>query len=409
LAATPVILARFRRRGQSKDLLVVPIKYNLRNLRVRWGTTIRTSVATGLMVCAAVFVFGLIDGLAHAFKVSSDPLKLVVLRKGSEDETGSQVEGRLARELKTLAGIAADDQGRPLCSAENVTILTKPRRGDTVPVNLTVRGLTEIGRNLRPGFRIVAGRDLVPGKFEAVTSRSIAQRFQNCGLGEKLDINGAPFEIVGLFQANGGVAESEVWTDVRDLLAARKLPEEFMTSVIVRAQDQSARTALIDRIERDPQFNLEVKDEREYYQTQLAWVRAIRWIGYGLAAVLGIGAMFGAANTMYAAVASRAREIATLRTLGFSRGSILVSFLIESTILCLAGGLLGCLGTLPFHGMSSGTMNQTTFSEVTFSFQFGPRVLFAGAAMAFLMGLLGGLFPAVRAVRMNIIQALREV
>lgn len=387
---------------------MIPIKYNMRNLRVRWGTTIRTSVATGLMVCASVFTFGMVEGLAHAFNVSSDELKLFILRKGSEDEIGSQVDARTARDLATLEGVALDDALQPICSAENVTILTKPRRGDTVSVNLTVRGLTGIGRVLRPGFRIINGRDLQPGKNEAITSRSIAERFQNCGLGETLTINGVPFGIVGLFEANGSVAESEVWTDVRDLLAARKLPEEYITSVILLARDRAARDALVHRIDTDEQFNLKVKDEREYYSSQLTWINVIRTIGYSLGVVLGVGAMFGAANTMYAAVAGRAREIGTLRTLGFSRSSILTSFLIESIVLCMVGGLLGCIGTLPFNGMTSGTMNQATFSEVTFSFRFGPRVLLAGVVMALVTGILGGLLPAVRAVRMDIVQALRE-
>jgi putative ABC transport system permease protein len=242
---------------------------------------------------------------------------------------------------------------------------------------------------------------------EAITSRSIAERFQNTGLGEQLKINGREFTIVGLFEAGGGVAESEVWTDVRDLLSARKLPD-FMTSVFIRPHDAQAKTALNSRIQDDPQFKFKVITEKDYYKEQVRQIERVRVIGYALAAFLGIGAMFGAANTMYSAVASRAREIGTLRALGFNRRSILASFLFESVVLCLLGGLVGCLGTIPFNGVSTGTAG-ATFSEVTFSFNFGPRVLLEGALMALAMGLLGGLFPAVRAVRLNIIQALREM
>jgi putative ABC transport system permease protein len=194
---------------------VIPVKYNLRNLRVRWVTTLMTSLFTGLLVCASVLVFGLVDGLMHAFTVSADELKLMVLRKGSDNETSSQIDGETARKLKNLSGIATDAAtGLPMWSSESVTIQSKPRRGDTIAVNLIVRGLTQEGRSLRPGFRIVSGRDLRPGTNEAITSPSMAGRFQDCGLGERLNINGTDFEIVGLFETNGSTAESEVWTDV---------------------------------------------------------------------------------------------------------------------------------------------------------------------------------------------------
>src|SRR5262245_41777156 len=167
---------------------MIPIKYNLRNLRVRWVTTLMTALFTGLLVCASVLVFGLVDGLLHAFTVSADELKLIVLRKGSDNETSSQIDGPTAAKLKHLPRLATDPvSGLPLCSPEAVTIQAKPRRGDTIAVNLIVRGLTPAGRSLRPGFNLIAGRDLRTGTNEAITSRSIGERFQNCGLGEKLN------------------------------------------------------------------------------------------------------------------------------------------------------------------------------------------------------------------------------
>ncbi len=390
---------------------MIPIKYNLRNLRVRWVTTLMTALFTGLLVCASVLVFGLVDGLMHAFTVSADELKLLVLRKGSDNETSSQIDGDTARRLKNLEGIATDaGTGLPRWSAETVTIQSKPRRGDTIAVNLIVRGLTPPGRTLRPGFRIVEGRELRPGTNEAITSRGMAERFQNCGLGERLNINGTDFEIVGLFEANGSTAESEVWTDVNNLSAARKQQAEIYSVVILQAPNRAARDAIVARIKTDnDEFkDLDIKDEKEYFQAQVAAMNYIKWIGYILAVFLSLGASFGAANTMYAAVASRAREIGTLRALGFSRRSILASFLLESVVLCLIGGVLGCLVTVPLNGMSSGTQNMMMFSEVTFSFHFGPRVLLQGLLLATVMGILGGLAPAWRAVRMNIVQALRE-
>jgi putative ABC transport system permease protein len=392
---------------------VIPVRYNLRNLRVRWVTTVMTSVFTGLLVCASVLVFGLVDGLMHAFTVSADEQKLMVLRKGSDNEISSQIDGETARKLKTLAGIANDAaSGVPMWSSESVTIQSKARRGDTIEVNLIVRGLTHDGRAMRPGFRIVAGRDLRPGTNEAITSPSMAARFQDCGLGERLNINGTDFEIVGLFETNGSTAESEVWTDWANLSSARKAPAEMYSLVMLQAASRPARDAIVDRIKtsNDEFKELEVKDEKEYFLSQVDAMNYIKWVGYILAIFLSVGASFGAANTMYAAVAMRSREIGTLRALGFNRRSILTSFLFESVMLCLMGGVVGCLFSViggSFIG-PSGTQNAKMFSEVTFSFHFGPRVLLQGILLATLMGLLGGLAPAVRAVRLNIIQALRE-
>jgi putative ABC transport system permease protein len=391
---------------------VIPVKYNLRNLRVRWVTTLMTAVFTGLLVCASVLVFGLVDGLMRAFLVSADEEKLIVLRKGSDNETNSQIDGPTASKIGTLDGIATDPQSGMLkYSPETVTIQAKPRRGDTIAVNLIVRGMKPAGRTLRPGFTIVSGRDLRPGLNEAIASVSIAERFQNCGLGEKLNINGTDFEIVGLFRAGGSTAESEVWTDVNNLMQARKYQAEIYSLVMLQAANRQARDSIMQQIKtNDDEFkDLDIKDEKEYFQSQATALSYIKLTGYILAVFLGVGAMFGAANTMYSAVAHRAREIGTLRALGFSRRSVLISFLFESIVLCMIGGLLGSLATVPLNGMSSGTQNPMMFSELTFSFHFGPRVVLQGILLASIMGLMGGLFPAIRAIRMNIVKALREV
>ena len=251
------------------------------------------------------------------------------------------------------------------------------------------------------------GRDVRTGVNEAITSERMAVRFENLAIGEKLEINKVNFEIVGYFDAAGSSAESEVWTDLRDLTGARRQPEA-LSAVNLRCRDEAAKTALLKRIRDDEQFKLDALDEPEYYEKQMSASIAIKFVGFAIAIFLTMGAMFAAANTMYAAVASRGREIGALRAIGFSRRSILTSFLFESVLLCLLGGLLGCLATLPFNGLSTGTANWATFSEITFAFRFGPSVLLRGVLMALTMGLVGGLFPALRAVRMPIISALRE-
>lgn len=199
---------------------MIPVKYNVRNLRVRWVTTLMTVVGTGLVVWATVLTFGLTDGLDHALRISGDPLDLIVLRKGTTQETSSNIDQKVAKEIANLGGIATDSSGQPLCSSEFVTILTKPRRNNGGTTNLIVRGLQDIGRGLRPGFTIVRGRDVRTGVNEAITSERMAQRFENLALGEKLEINKVHFEIVGYFEAAGSSAESEVWTDLRDLTGA---------------------------------------------------------------------------------------------------------------------------------------------------------------------------------------------
>jgi putative ABC transport system permease protein len=384
---------------------MIPAKYNLRNLRVRWMTTLMTVISTGLVVWASVLCFGLTDGLRYALRITGHELDLIVLRKGSTDEISSGLEQKVASDVASLQGIARSADGRPLCSVEFVTILTKPRRNNGGTVNLIVRGLDDVGRMLRPDFRIVEGRDVNPGTFEAITSRSMAARFENLAIGEELEINRRNFRIVGYFEAAGSAAESEVWTDLRDLTLARKSPGA-VSAVCLRAESPEQRDRLIDTLASDKRFQLSAIRETQYFEDQMNQASAIQYIGYLIAGFLIFGAMFAAANTMYAAVASRAREIGTLRALGFPRSAVLSSFLFEAVVLCLLGGLLGCAGTLPFNGLSTGTINQ--FSEITFSFRFGPRVLLQGVTLAVVMGLLGGLLPAIRAVRINIISALRE-
>jgi putative ABC transport system permease protein len=386
---------------------MIPIKYNVRNFRVRWGTTLMTVLATGLVVFASVLTFSLADSVNHALRVTGNDLDLIVLRKGSQDETSSGIEQRLAREIATLPGIAKDAQGQPMCSVEFLTILTKPRRNNGGTTNVIIRGLEQPGRALRPGFRIAEGRDLKPGLNEAIVSRQMANRFENLRIGEKLEINGVDFNVVGYFAAEGSAAESEVWTDLRDLTTARRTPGA-VSSVNLRAAGASGKQSLIDRIEKDEQFNLKVVDEQEYYESQAEFSSILWYAGMFIAFLLWVAAMLAAATTMYAAVAGRAREIGTLRAIGFSRGSILVSFLVESILLCLMGGALGCLATLPLNGLTTGTANWATFSEITFAFRFGPLVLGLGMGMSLLMGVVGGLFPAVRAVRLSIVSALRS-
>ncbi len=384
---------------------MIPLKYNLRSLRVRWATTVLTCLAIGVVVFASVLTFGMIDGIEHALTASGDPADVIVMRKGANDEMSSTVSSTNARELSNLSGIAKGSNGEPLASREFVTIALKPRRNGGGTANVIVRGLDSVGRQLRPDFKIVEGRDLQPGVNELITSRSIARRFENLGLGQQFDINNVNFTVVGYFEAGGSSAESEVWADLRDLTSAQRL--EGMVSVVnLRTKDEASRLEIMNRVRDDEQFKLKAISETEYFENQKSSSIAIKVVAYIIAGFLTVGAMFAAANTMYAAVSSRGREIGTLRALGFPRRAILTSFMLESLVLCALGGLLGCLATVPLNGISGGT--SIAFSEITFSFRFGPKVLLQGMSLAIAMGLIGGLFPAIRAVRLQITNALRQ-
>jgi putative ABC transport system permease protein len=388
---------------------VIPIKYTTRNLRARWVTTLLTALGIGLVVFASVLSFGLADGLERALLISADPLDVVCLRKGALDEVSSGLDHATADRVRTVEGVALGEAGEPLVSPEYVVTVMRPRRGDDAGVtNLMVRGLLPVGWQLRPGFQIVEGRAPQSGVNEALASRRVSERFQNTRIGERFTIGNAEFTIVGYFEANGCAAESELWTDLRDLTTARKVPGSVST-VCLRARDPSAQAAVIRRLTEDQQFGLKALTEEEFFKEQLMSAQVIKGMAGFIALFLVVGAMFAAANTMFAAVAGRAREIGTLRALGFNRRSVLFALVLESVVLCLLGGLIGCAAAIPFDGYSTGMANFQTLSEMAFAFRFGPNVLMQGLLMALFMGLIGGLMPAIRALRLNVVQALREV
>ncbi len=384
---------------------MIPLKYNIRSLTVRWVTTLLTVLAIAIVVFASILTFGMIEGIENALNSSGDPNDIIVMRKGADSELSSNVAGPMARELMNLEGIDKSSDGQPMASREFVTILTSERRGKGT-ANVIVRGLDQVGRELRPDFEIVEGSDIEPGLNQLVSSVPMASRFKNYGLGETVEINDTQFTVVGLFTAGGSAAESEVWADLRDLTAAQRI-EGAVSVVNMRISDQSKREAIVERVENNDRFRLEVKSEAAYFEAQKSSSTPLKIIAYIIAGFLTVGAMFAAANTMYSAIASRAREIGTLRALGFPRSSVMFSFLMESILICLLGGLIGCLATVPLNGITGGTSG-STFSEITFSFSFGPKVLLCGILLALAMGLVGGLFPALRAIRMQIVNALRQ-
>jgi putative ABC transport system permease protein len=386
---------------------MIPIKYNLRNLRVRWVTTVMTVLGTGAVVWCSCLLFGMVDGLQHSQSVSGEPLDLIVLRKGSTNEINGGFELSKAEELMNLDGIERDS-GAPLAAPELLNIPVVERT-DGSRANLIIRGVSPASRKLRPNFTIIHGRDLVPGRNECIISRNLTRRFQGAQLGGTLRTGDREsYHVVGIFTAGGSAAESEVWVDIKDL-TQNTGREGSVSSVQLRAQSPEALAKLIEVIDKNTNYNLYPWPERKYFENQQRSRIFLEVFGIVIALFLTIGAMFAAANTMFAAVSARTREIGTMRALGFSRGDVLWSFLSESILLCALGGALGLLAALPLGAMTFNTFSADSFSELSVKFRVGPTVMATAVVMTVAMGLFGGLFPALRAVRLNVINALREL
>lgn len=385
---------------------MIPLKYNIRNLRARLTSTLLTVLSTGLVVFASCWLFGLVAGLQHSLNVSGDPLDIVVIRKGSTNETDGGFESDKADELMTLSGIARDDKGQILAARELLHIPVVSRR-DGTRANLMLRGIDPASPQLRPDFKLVAGRMLVPGRGECIVSKPISRRFAGARLGEVLKAGEKEsYRVVGLFTAGGSQAESEVWIDRKDL--ERNVAREgSVSSVQIRAASPADFDQLRKTIDQETRFKLKALTEKEVFEQQNTASMFLKFSGTLIAVLLTIGAMFAAANTMFAAVSSRTREIGTLRALGFPRYAILFSFLGESILLCALGGLIGLIATIPLNALSFSTINN--FTESTFAFRFDRLVMTVAFVMTLAMGLFGGMFPAIRAVRLDVIKALREL
>ena len=387
--------------------MAIPLKYNLRNLIVRRTTTLMTALSITLTVAVFVVLMALAQGLESSLSATGQPLNVLILRDGSTSETDSFVSRENALQvIKYLHGIATDAKCGPWVSPENIVLINLPRRGQTQGSNVTIRGLSADGPSLRPEFKMVQGRFFRSGLREVIVSRKISQRFQNCGLGDKLRFAKGYWTVVGIFDAGNTAYDSEIWTDMNDL--GQDFDRQDYSSVIVRATDSTAVARIKDQVENDRRLHLKPVTEREYFENQTSAAAPIRVFGVFIAVLMSIGASFAAMNTMYAAVARRTKEIGTLRAIGFSRGSILFSFVVESVVIATLGGVLGCLLALPVNGITTGTSNFVTFSEIAFNFRITPALFVTGVVFAIMMGFFGGLFPAWRAAHENIVSALRS-
>ncbi len=385
----------------------IPFKYNVRNLIERRGTILMTITSISFVVLVYIGVLSLAGGLQQAFGASGDAKNVLVLRDGAHSETESYFSTDRHREMSALPGVARDGQGNPLASGE-VLILQILERQDGSESNVSLRGVEPAAFEVRPKVRMVEGRRFEPGRGEVIVGSQLAKRFPELRMGSEVTFGRTRFRVVGLFDADGGSFASEVWGAVQDFGAAFQR-ENYCSSSLLRTASPEEAKALITRIEGDQRLNLQAMSEPEYFeqQTQATGGQFIL-LGNALAVMMAFGACFAAANTMYAQVAARAKEIGTLRAIGYPRRSVLGAFLLEAAFLGLVAGILGALLALPLNGITTGTTNFVTFSEITFSLRTTPGILLQGILLAVFTGILGGLVPAWSASRRPIAALLRE-
>ena len=387
--------------------MAIPISYNIRNLRLRKGATLMTALGIALTVTIAIFIMALLAGLRDAFATSGEPTNVLVLRKGSNSELAAGgVEREAMQTLKDLPGIAKNSKGESLVSGEDILVIVLPRKDGTGETNVTMRFLTPLGLEMRPKVKIVEGRWFTPGQREIVVSKSIHERFSKTNIGDTMFFGKGNWTVVGVFDSGGSAHESEIWADINQL--ASDLDRTQYSSVLMRATDAVNAQSLKNRVSDDQRLKLNGMLETEYYAQQTSTGGSIKVVGVFVAIIMAIGSIFAAMNTMYAAVAYRAREIATLRVIGFSRPSILTCFVLESLLLALLGALVGIVLMLPFNGMTTGTSNPVTFSEAVFRLRMTPLVISWAITFAVIMGVLGGLAPAWHASRREILASLRD-
>ena len=390
--------------------MAIPLKYSIRNLLVRRVSTAMTVFVVCLVVTVFLFVLALWHGVSRTLSVTASTRNVITMRVGSQAEMQSVVTKDAYETIRSLPGIERSPSGESYVSAELISLVNLPRE-DGQTANVQVRGMDPIGFSMRPGVRIVGGRMFTVGTNEAVVSKNLANRFAGMKIGDTIKTGSYRWVVVGHFDASGSAYESEIWTDARDLQGQTK--RQIFSSIFVRASDPEAAARYIEAVKGDQRLKLEGKTEKKYYEEQMITGAPIKILAILVGIFTAIGASFGAMNTMYAQVAARTREIGTLRAIGFSRRSVLASFIFEALLLCLIGGVIGtALAFLLFNLIltkPTGTMNFRTFSEVLFNFRLTPPLMIGGLVFSLAMGLLGGFFPAARAARLKIINALREI
>ncbi len=390
------------------EQVVSVTRFSLKTIPERLGSSASAAFGIAGVVAVMVGVLSISQGILYMVKQSSVPENAVVLRSGSSSELVSGLAGTDTEVIAEAPGIRRFDDG-PASSPELFLIINLPKRSTGTDANVPLRGVAPAAFHVRDRFEIVEGRSFEWGLNEVIVGRGASEEFAGLAVGETIEVAGEQWPVVGLFEAGGGIAESEVWADAAILQSAYRRGNSYQ-AVYTKLETAGSFQGFKDALTTDPRLNVRVVREAEFYQGQSQMLTTlITGIGTVIAILMGLGAVFGALNTMYNAVSSRTREIATLRALGFRGGPVVLSVLCESMVLALVGGLVGGgLAYLAFDGFRAATINYSSFSQIAFAFDVTPGLMLQGVLYAALLGLIGGLFPAIRAARLPISAALRE-
>jgi ABC-type lipoprotein release transport system permease subunit len=388
--------------------MALPLSYNVRNVRVRWQVTLLAVSGIALVVAAIAVLMSMSEGFQAALRSTGRTDNAMIVQRGSGSELTSGIGIEARNQIIVDQRIARGADGQPLASPEWVVVIGLPKKETKEPINVTLRAVTPRAFEVRSGIDLVQGRMFKQGLDEVIVGRKLLDRLEDIGLGKTVKYQRKHFNIVGVFASDGNAFESEIWGDF-DVLGAVFQRGAGSNSVAVRMKDPRDIASLDQWIRSQPNMQLQAVEERKYYEDQAGpLATALKGLAAFVGMIMGLGAVFGAMNTMYAIVAARTREIGTLRALGFSRRSILGSFLIESVFLALVGGAVGCLLALPMNGYSTGTGQTASFSELAFAFRITPEIMLFCMGFAAVMGVIGGLLPAFRGARLPITTALRE-
>ena len=388
--------------------MAIPISYNVRNILNRPAATITTALGIAFTVAILIGALALASGFQAALLETGSDDNLLLLRKGADSEISSGIARDAVNIIRALPDVATGADGRPQVSAEVVVLTNKPRLGQPGSSNMTVRGIEPEALSFRSRVKVVEGRMFEPGAAEIIVGKRIANRFADCRIGERMRFGQQDFTVVGHFEAGGTAFESEIWGDNKVLMPVFR--GDVFQSVTFRMKDPSRYAALKKELEADPRLGVDVHREREFYNDQAGLLATtIRIAGVFIVIIMAVGAVFGAMNTMFAAVSARSREIAVLKILGFSSWSVMLSFMLESLFLALLGGAIGCLIALPINGIVTSTTNFSSFSEVAFAFRVTPVAMVVGLVFAAAMGVVGGFLPSLHAARQPLAQSVREL
>jgi putative ABC transport system permease protein len=389
--------------------MAVPLIYNLRSVRARWVSAIVAVLGIAGTVGVFIAMLALANGFHTTLVSSGAPDNAIIMRAGSTSEMTGSVTLDQVRIIQDDPAIVREN-GKPVLSQEVVVVAALPMKSTGTDANVQVRGVSDEALKVRRNIHMVQGRFFQPGLLELVVGKNAVNSYSGLDYGSTIKFGGGTWKIVGVFDAGGSAFDSEIWGDARIVAEVYKRPDFIFQSVTARLISPEAITQLKDRLTADPRMTVQVDREIDYYQKQSQGLTGlILVLGGTVAIIMGIGAVFGALNTMYSAVSERSREIATMRAIGFGAASIIFCFIFEALFISLIGGLLGCVAVTPLNAFTTGAMNFQTFSRVEFAFRVTPVLFGAGIVFALLMGFIGGVPPAIRAASRPVVLALRDL